>query len=250
MKFDKNSLGARMKRYELTYKQQLIKRLPIIIRVDGKAFHTWTKYINTLNDPSLKTSPFSENLHGSMSYAASYLMKDMQGVQLAYLQSDEVSFLLRDWDTITTEQWFDGSVHKIVSNSASVFTGGFIQSLYRSAGMNLLWNWINTQHLIVECFSCLKKMYVITLSGDSKTQHVIVSICWDNITSLTSNYRKNQPVTCRICLCKNWVLTGTICLYGKNEDQPSLDVSRSLLKKIRQYLQPIETTLNNYLSYE
>lgn len=119
-----------MKQYEATYKSSLLRRTPTIIRVDGKAFHTWTKYLSPGVDPSVRTSPFSDIMHGAMTHAMMYAMEEMQNVQLAYTQSDEISFFLRDWDTHETQQWFGGGVQKIASVTASLVTAGFIQYLY------------------------------------------------------------------------------------------------------------------------
>jgi tRNA(His) 5'-end guanylyltransferase len=53
------------------------------------------------------------------------LCQEAQGVKLAYGQSDEISILLTDYDTFTTEPWFNGKVQKIVSVAASVATLAF-----------------------------------------------------------------------------------------------------------------------------
>lgn len=128
---DKTSLGDRMKGYEATTKANLLRRTPVIIRVDGKAFHTWTKQLPSF-DRSLEVSPFSEIMHGAMTYAMMYAMSEMQNVQLAYTQSDEMSFFLKDWDTTETQQWFGGGIQKMASVTASLVTAGFIQYLFKN----------------------------------------------------------------------------------------------------------------------
>ncbi len=121
---DKTSLGNRMKKYESVSKTKLMRRTPVVIRLDGKAFHTWTRQL-ILVDQTLKTEPYGEVMHKAMFYTTEYLMKNIQNAVLAYSQSDEISILLNDWNRLTTEQWFDGSIQKITSVSASMATVGF-----------------------------------------------------------------------------------------------------------------------------
>lgn len=108
-------LGERMKMYEHVWRQKLIRRMPVIIRVDGKAFHTFTKGLN---------KPFDDIFMDAMQATAEYLVKEIQGCKFAYVQSDEISLLLTDYDTYDTEAWFDNNIQKIVSivaAKASVF---------------------------------------------------------------------------------------------------------------------------------
>ena len=125
---DKTSLGDRMKSYEVTSKFKLLKRTPTIIRLDGKAFHTWTKQLKHI-EPSLKHEPFSDFLHSCMVRTALFLIKNIQNAVLAYSQSDEISILLNDWKSVKTDQWFDGKIQKISSVSASFATGAFNRGL-------------------------------------------------------------------------------------------------------------------------
>jgi len=120
----KDSLGDRMKGYEHVFKQALIRRTPVIIRVDGKAFHTFTRQINSVNDPSSSYGP-SEKMHSVMMNTAYGMLAGMQNGIFAYTQSDEISFLLKDWTKIETEQWFKGDVQKISSVAASMATALF-----------------------------------------------------------------------------------------------------------------------------
>ena len=118
---DKTSLGNRMKGYEATSKTKLLRRTPVIIRLDGKAFHTWTKHLKDI-DESLKEDPFSNVMFHSMGLTSLRLMENIQNAVFAYTQSDEISILLNDWKRLTTDQWFDGGVQKIASVSASMAT--------------------------------------------------------------------------------------------------------------------------------
>ncbi len=102
--------------YEDRYRFQLTRRTPVIIRIDGKAFHTYTRGLN---------KPFDEELIEDMQKTTEFLCKNIQGAKLGYTQSDEISILLIDYDTLTTEGWFDYNIQKIVSVSASITTAIF-----------------------------------------------------------------------------------------------------------------------------
>ena len=121
---DKTSIGNRMKGYERVAKSNLMRRTPVIIRLDGKAFHTWTRVLQYL-DVSLETSPFSEMMHECMATTAFGLIANIQNAKLTYTQSDEISILLNDWKGLKTDQWFDGNIQKIVSISSSMATAYF-----------------------------------------------------------------------------------------------------------------------------
>lgn len=114
MKYD--SLGDRMKGYENISRFYLTRRSPVIIRVDGKAFHTFTRGLKR---------PFDDILMSVMQETAKYLCKNISGCKLAYVQSDEISLLITDYDTIDTQAWFDNNLQKIVSVSASLATLAF-----------------------------------------------------------------------------------------------------------------------------
>lgn len=105
-----DSLGNRMKGYESIYKNKLIKKVPVLVRVDGKAFHTLTKNA---------VKPFDVDIMYSMYDAAFNTMNQMQGCKAAYVQSDECTFLLTDYDTIETDAWFGYDHQKIVSITAA-----------------------------------------------------------------------------------------------------------------------------------
>ena len=103
-------LGDRMKAYEEAFKYVLPIRMPAIIRLDGKAFHTLTKDCRR---------PYDEHLRSAMVEAASAVLRDVPG-RMAYCQSDEVSILLVDYNRFDSQQWFGGGIQKIVSVAASI----------------------------------------------------------------------------------------------------------------------------------
>lgn len=105
-----------MKKYENHYRFKVLPRSPVIIRVDGKAFHTLTRDC---------TKPFDESFGECMDYTARMLVEEVQNARIAYVQSDEISLLLVDYNTYGTQQWFDGNLQKMVSISASVASVAF-----------------------------------------------------------------------------------------------------------------------------
>lgn len=113
---DRDSLGDRMKRYEHAFRSVLPQRLPIIVRVDGKAFHT------VLADAERPWDPY---VREAMDDVARALCEEIQGAQLAYVQSDEVNVLVHGYKRHASQAWFDGEVQKIASVSASVATVSF-----------------------------------------------------------------------------------------------------------------------------
>lgn len=121
---DKTTLGDRMKGYEEAVGSTLLKRTPVIIRVDGKAFHTYTKKITTAVEPATEFH-FSQRLHNVMNNTAFAMCHKIQNSVFAYTQSDEISILLRDWDTLNTQQWFGGKVQKIASVAGAMAASYF-----------------------------------------------------------------------------------------------------------------------------
>lgn len=114
----RDSLGDRMKRnYEDISRIKLTRRTPVIVRLDGKAFHTLTRSYD---------KPFDHMFIDHMVRAAETLFKFIGGnLKLAYVQSDEVSLLLTDWDKLTTEAFFDYNIQKLVSTVASQLSVSF-----------------------------------------------------------------------------------------------------------------------------
>mgnify|MGYP001561467272 CR=1 FL=1 len=113
----KDQLGDRMKnRYEDRTRMSLPRRTYTIIRVDGKAFHTFTKNFDR---------PFDKDLMFAMDLVAVTMCEEIQGARFAYVQSDEISILLTDFENPNTDAWFDGNIQKITSVSASIATAKF-----------------------------------------------------------------------------------------------------------------------------
>ena len=118
-KLKRDDLGNRIKTfYEEIPKTRLIRRCPVICRIDGKAFHTFTRGFKR---------PFDDVLIKTMQETAKYLCENIQGCSLAYTQSDEISLLLIDYQRFETSAWFDYEIQKMCSISASMATMAFNQ---------------------------------------------------------------------------------------------------------------------------
>jgi len=124
---NKNTLGDRCKGYESIYEHYFLPKTPIIVRCDGKAFHTWTRGCDR---------PFDQKLITCMFDSAKEVAKNMQGCKGLYAQSDEVTFVLTDDATLETQQWFGGRQNKIESVTAAMMTAYFNKSW-------IGWNWNN-----------------------------------------------------------------------------------------------------------
>lgn len=113
----KDDLGTRMKEfYESVPKTKLMRRTPVAIRIDGKAFHTFTRGFQ---------KPFDSVLMQSMQETMKYLCENIQGCVFGYTQSDEITLILVDYQKLTSSAWFDYEVQKMCSIAASMATMAF-----------------------------------------------------------------------------------------------------------------------------
>lgn len=114
---NKLDIACRMKQYEQNFYYTLSKRIPVIIRIDGRAFHSFTRKNFGIF--------YSEEFRNLMTQTMKYVADEIQGCNFAYCQSDEISFLLTDYKTIKTQSWFNYEIVKMVSISASL-AGSFL----------------------------------------------------------------------------------------------------------------------------
>ena len=112
-----DELGKRMKEYyEQVPKTRLVRRMPVALRLDGKAFHSFTRGFK---------KPFDEILIKSMQETMKKLCENIQGCVLGYTQSDEITLVLVDYQRFESCAWFDYEIQKICSISASMATMAF-----------------------------------------------------------------------------------------------------------------------------
>jgi len=122
MSSDKDTLGDRMKGYEGVPRIRLVPKMPVMIRLDGKAFHTFTRGMER---------PYCRPFNECMWEAAKYLCANIQGCRVAYVQSDEITLLLTDYQDVKTQAWFDYEVQKMTSIAASMATAAFLRAYWK-----------------------------------------------------------------------------------------------------------------------
>ena len=118
-----SDLAKRMKDYESISKTKLMKRCPVICRIDGKAHHSFTRGFKR---------PFDEVYMKSMQETAKYLCENLQGVVLSYQQSDEITLVFVDYEKLNTSPYFDYEVQKLCSIIASMATMAFNKFFYEN----------------------------------------------------------------------------------------------------------------------
>ena len=170
----KDDFGNRMKSYEkasygiLEVEPGMVNPdMPVFVRLDGKAFHTYTKnfrkafaydtdgtYIDFDEHTSLMIEemypelvdkfkryysdkhlndcfekPFDSDLSYAFQLATKMTCESIGQVIMAYGQSDEITFLLNGWQRPESQIYFGGKIQKIVSVMSSIFTGYFNYAL-------------------------------------------------------------------------------------------------------------------------
>ena len=117
-----DSLGERMKRYEAAAKQVLVPRTPVLARIDGRAFHSFCRGL---------TKPYDADFHACMWAAATALCKDVAGCKLAYVQSDEISLLVTDYESVGQDRHFGYEVPKLCFTMAATASVAFLAEFYK-----------------------------------------------------------------------------------------------------------------------
>ena len=120
-----DSLGDRIKTYEDAFRQYLPIRMPVIIRIDGCHFHSYTSGCGR---------PFDQKLIDTMDETAMYLCKNIQNAAIAYTQSDEISILLINYKDKNTGSWFDNNVQKMCSVAAGMTSAYFTSVSHKIFG--------------------------------------------------------------------------------------------------------------------
>lgn len=104
---------------------KLLPNSYVIIMLDGRGFSKGIK--------NKFEKPFDDNFIYMMNETAKYLCENIQGCKFAYVQSDEISLVLTDFDSPTTDSFFGNRISKLQSIIASMASGKFNQLmlLYR-----------------------------------------------------------------------------------------------------------------------
>ena len=145
-----DELGTRMKTfYEQVPKTRLMRRTPVALRIDGKAFHTFTRGFQ---------KPFDAVLMTAMQNTMKYLCENIQGCVFGYTQSDEITLILIDYQKFTSSAWFDYEIQKMCSISASMATMAFNRFFYEKM-QDWYWEDPLVTHLKLPSKENLKEIY-------------------------------------------------------------------------------------------
>jgi tRNA(His) guanylyltransferase len=106
-----SGLDVRQKAYEQPFNQVLPCRIPLIVRIDGCHFHSYTKTL---------PRPFDDVFMTAMDNVAAALCQEISGAQLAYVQSDEISLLIHTYKKLDSQAWAGNRVNKITSLTAGI----------------------------------------------------------------------------------------------------------------------------------
>ena len=148
-KITKDSLGDRMKTYEMASRTYLTRRTPVIIRCDGCHFHTFTRGF---------AKPFDEFFSMAMIDTMKDLCENIQNIVLGYTQSDEITLVMCDYKNIDTSAWFDNQVQKICSVTAALATLFFQKNFAKQ-----LDKWQKEVAIRVDDLDFLEKYYMSSI---------------------------------------------------------------------------------------
>lgn len=110
----KDDLGDRMKEYEARFTGRLMPLLPIMARIDGRSFHTYTKKMDR---------PFDDGFVNLMRLVTRFLVEETRA-KVGYTQSDEITLCFYS-PSAQSQVFFDGKVQKLCSVLASMATAVF-----------------------------------------------------------------------------------------------------------------------------
>ena len=169
MSNNKDSLGDRMKQYEYVTRNYLTRKLPVIIRIDGKAFHSFTRGLK---------KPFDDIFVKSMQDTMKYLCENIQGCVLGYTQSDEITLVLVDYQSREASAWFDNNIQKMVSVSASMATLAFNNAFWDNSANYLNENQINDMEFIEMMYKKLWKAMFDSRVFTLPKEEVVNCLIW------------------------------------------------------------------------
>lgn len=170
-----DDIGDRFKAYERCWDFALPRRMPMVIRVDGRGFHGLKLH-----------KPFDSDFFNVMAHTATALCKEIQGAVLAYFQSDEISIVARDDMQPNTEAWLGKRLSKVLSLSAGVATMAFNER----AWMNWGWRQFDSRAFVLPDLSEVTN-YLIWRQQDATRNSV--SMAAHAEFSHTSLHGQNAP---------------------------------------------------------
>lgn len=114
------NLNEKFKDKEREFRSKIPSNTIVGLRLDGKAFHNFTKQY---------ARPYDEKFMNAMDNTAMTIINDLiMGAMFGYVQSDEITIFFTDKWSNKSEFVFDGKIEKILSTSASTATGAYLKS--------------------------------------------------------------------------------------------------------------------------
>lgn len=173
---DTSDLAKRMKDYESVSKTKLMKRCPVICRIDGKAHHSFTRGFKR---------PFDEIYIKSMQETAKYLCENIQGVVLSYQQSDEITLVMVDYKKLNTSPYFDYEVQKLCSIIASMATMAFNKAFEKNVEAFFCNEVVdNAANIVNETKYKLHKTYIKAVDKGAMFDARVFNIPKEEVTNL------------------------------------------------------------------
>lgn len=114
------TLTERQESYKKPFDYQITKRMPIIITVNGRSFKRLTKKLK---------KPYCEQFSQAMAGAMMYAIMEMQGAVFGYQCNDQITFILRNDQTLDSEPWYQNKIQKIASITSSLVTLGLYKAI-------------------------------------------------------------------------------------------------------------------------
>ena len=209
-----DEISKRMKEnYEQRFRSYLPRRTYTIIRIDGKAFHTYTRGL---------IRPFDDGLIEDMDTTAQYLCKNIMGCKLAYVQSDEITLVLTDFETNQTQAWFDNNVQKMTSISASMATRAFNEARMKRLGVDKM-KWAEFDSRVFQIPQKQEVMNMLIWRQQDCTRNSIQSVA-QSLFSQNQLHGKNANMLQEMIFTKgiNW-----------NDYEPKYKRGRIIMKKMQ-----------------
>jgi len=131
-----HTLKDRINSYRDACSQKLLRRLPVVINVNGRGFRRVTSMIE---------KPFSADLANVMCATAVKLCHEIDGAVFAYTFNDDITIITRNDQSYETQPWFQNDVQKIVSAASSIATLEFSNAA-KEVGLGSLAEAMFTSH--------------------------------------------------------------------------------------------------------
>ena len=194
------SLGERLSEYESIFDISIMKRVPIIVRLN---IRNYKKIL-----PNIK-KPFSKVFSDIMHQCTLYIISQIQDAVFGYSFNDEINIILRNDRDLDTEPWNNNNLQKIISSVTSYAINGFEKSVELFSDLDIVADCVvNTKvwpisnisesgnYLISRQDSCIKQAINTACGFELKTKFGA-----DKATAFIKNktYEQKKEILLRYC---------------------------------------------------